>query len=79
MAIFLGGTSEKEIAKLEKQNDALQKGNLRSVSILSMPGYVLLRRITSISSGSIYRTVMEKSIELYGKKYGLGTRCLGLA
>lgn len=69
MAIFLGGTSEKEIAKLEKQNDALQKGNLRSVSILSMPGYVLLRRITSISSGSIYRTVMEKSIELYGKKY----------
>lgn len=69
MAIFLGRTSEKEIVKLEKQNDALQKGNLRSVSILPMPGYVLLRRITSISSGSIYRTVMEKSIELYGKKY----------
>lgn len=69
MSIFLGGTSEKEIAKLEKQNEALQKGNLRSVSILPMPGYVLLRRITSISNGSIYRTVMEKSIELYGKKY----------
>jgi len=69
MSIFLGGTSEKEIAKLEKQNEALQKGNLRSVSILPMPGYVLLRRITSISNGSIYRTVMEKSIEFYGKKY----------
>lgn len=69
MSIFLGGTSEKEIAKLEKQNEALQKGNLRSVCILPIPGYVLLRRITSISNGSIYRTVMEKSIELYGKKY----------
>lgn len=69
MSLFLGGTSEKEIAKIEKQNEALQKGNLRSVSIFPMPGYVLQRRIASIINGSIYRTIMEKSIELYGKKY----------
>ena len=35
MSLFLGGTSEKEIAKIEKQNDELQKGRLRSVSILA--------------------------------------------
>lgn len=69
MSLFLGSTSEKEIAKIEKQNEMLQKGNLRSVGILPMPGYVLQRRIVSISNGSIYRTVMEKSIEFYGKKY----------
>ena len=33
MSLFLGGTSEKEITKIEKQNEALQKGNLRSVSM----------------------------------------------
>lgn len=69
MSLFLGGSSDKEIAKIEKQNDALQKGNLRSVGILPMPGYVLQRRIGSISNGSIHRAIMEKSIELYGKKY----------
>ncbi len=69
MSLFLGGTSEKEIAKIEKQNDELQKGRLRSVSIFPMPGYVLQRRIANISNGSLYRSVMEKSIELYGKKY----------
>lgn len=69
MSLFLGGTSEKEIAKIEKQNDELQKGRLRSVSIFPMPGYVLQRRIANISNGSLHRTVMEKSIELYGKKY----------
>ena len=69
MSLFLGGNSEKQIQKIEKQTSDLQKGNLRGVSILPMPGYVLLRLIPSISNGAIYRTVMEKSIELYGKKY----------
>jgi len=69
MSLFLGGNSEKQIQKIEKQNEDLQNGVLRSVSILPMPGYVLQRRIERISNGSIYRTVMEKSIELYGKKY----------
>lgn len=69
MSLFLGGTSNKEISKIEKQNEELQRGRLRSVSILPMPGYVLQRRVASISNGSVYRVVMEKSIELYGKKY----------
>lgn len=69
MSLFLGGNSEKKIEKIDKQSTELQTGILRGVSILPMPGYALLRRIPSISNGSIYRTVMEKSIELYGKKY----------
>lgn len=69
MSVFLGGSSDKNISKIEKQNTELQRGNFRGVSILPMPGYVMQRRIPSITNGSIYRTVMEKSIELYGKKY----------
>lgn len=69
MFLFLGGSSDKNIAKIEKQNTELQSGNFRGVSILPMPGYAMQRRIPSITNGSIYRTVMEKSIELYGKKY----------
>ena len=49
---------------IEKQNSELQSGNFRGVSILPMPGYAMQRRIPSITNGSIYRTVMEKSIEL---------------
>ena len=69
MGLFLTTDSEKERAKLERENDALQAGNLKSVGILAMPGYVLQRRFGVANQGSIYRTVMEKSIELYGKKY----------
>jgi len=71
MSLFLGGNSEKQILKIEKQNEDLQNGVLRSVSIFPMPGYVLQRRIEGISNGSIHRTVMEKSLELYGKKYAV--------
>ena len=62
MSLFLGGNSEKKIEKIDKQSTELQKGVLRGVSILPMPGYVLLRRIPSISNGSIYRTARRRAL-----------------
>ena len=67
--IFLGGSSEKEIAKLETQNQRLQNGDLRNVGILVMPGYVLLRKFEAIGKGSIHKTILTKCLELYGKKH----------
>jgi tight adherence protein C len=69
MKLFLGGNSEKEIAKLENQNQRLQSGNLKNVGLLVMPGYVLLRRFEAIGKGNIHKTILAKSLELYGKKH----------
>ncbi len=69
MRLFLGGDSEKEIAKLERKNENLQEGNLKSVSIFELPGYVLQRRFASLGKGTIHRKLQAVCIELYGKKY----------
>lgn len=61
--------SKKEINKLEGWNTALQQGNLRRLSCLPMPGYVLIRRINGIGHGNIHKTIYIKCTELYGRKY----------
>ena len=69
MRLFLSGTSDKEIAALERQNVQLQAGNLKHVGILAMPGYVLLRKYDAIGKSSIHKIILTKSMELYGKKH----------
>lgn len=69
MGLVYGGGSEKKIQKLEEQNQALQQGDLRTVNLLAMPGYVLQRRFGAIGRGSVHKRVFEKCLELYGKKY----------
>lgn len=69
MKLFLGGDHEKEIKKLHEKNVALQSGDLRSLLVFTMPGYVLQRRFDSIGRGSIHKEILQKSVELYGKKY----------
>lgn len=69
MGLVYGGGSDKEIRKLEEQSQALQQGDLRSVSLFAMPGYVLQRRVPSIGMGSFHKTLLEKCRELYGRKY----------
>ena len=68
-SLLLGGGKEKEIQKLEEQSAALQQGDLRSVGLFAMPGYVLQRRFDSIGRGAVHKGVLEKCLELYGKKY----------
>ena len=71
MKLFLGGNYKKEIQKLHRQEQALQQGDLRSVSLFEMPGYVIQRKFESIGRGSIHKAVLEKYSELYGKKYAV--------
>lgn len=67
--LFLGSGSEKEIQKLEKKNAALQQGNMKSLSVLDMPGYVLFRKFDSIGYSSFHKAILTNCIELHGKKY----------
>ncbi len=69
MKLFLGGDLEKEIRKLELQNEALQEGDLRSVSVMEMPGYVLQRKHAELGRGGIHRKLVDACTELNGKRY----------
>lgn len=69
MGLFLGGNSEKKIKKLEQDNEQLQKGNLKSLHVLDIPGYVLQQRLQSVSKGNLNKAIYAKFVELNGKKY----------
>ena len=69
MKTVLGKGSIKKIKKLEHDIEKLHKGNLRSINILAMPGYVLQREIEAIGKGNIHKMIMTKCFELYGKKH----------
>ena len=70
MGVFFRNT-EKEIKRLETVAGHLQNGNLKNLSLFSLPGYVLLREYDKIGRSSIHKTIMEKSYELYGKKHAV--------
>ena len=70
MRLFYGN-SKKKTEKLELAALNLQCGNLKSLNILSMPGYVLQREFRSIGRGAVHKTIMTKSYELYGKKHAV--------
>ena len=68
-AIFLCTDSKKAIRKLEYKIQELQRGNLKGVSLFVIPGYVLQRKYDAIGKGAIYRVILAKCYELYGKKH----------
>lgn len=69
MRLFLGGNSDKKIAKLKRDSDRLQNGNLKGLNIFIMPGYVLQRKFEAIGRGGMYKTILLKNFELHGKKH----------
>ena len=69
MKLVLDENPEKQIVKLKKNSDALQNGDLRSLNILMIPGYVLLRKVDSIGHGMIHKNILSNFTELYGRKY----------
>ncbi|MCL2099461.1 MAG: type II secretion system F family protein, partial [Oscillospiraceae bacterium] len=69
LKIFLGNDPGKRIAELENKNKALQKGDLKSLSVFYMPGYVLQRRFDSIGRSGIHKVMLSKNFELHGKKH----------
>jgi len=69
MKAFKGGTKQKEIRKLEKQNDALRSGKISAAGIATLPGHVLRRNVSAIGQGRLHKTLQLRHIELFGKKY----------
>lgn len=69
VGLLCGGDHQKEIAKLREANERLQRGDLKSVSLLAIPGYVLLRRVEALGKGQINKTIYARYVELSGKKY----------
>lgn len=67
--LFYGGNSQKEIDKLQQANVRLQQGDLKSVSLLVIPGYVLVRRVDALGRGQLNKSVYARYVELSGKKY----------
>jgi len=61
--------SGKKIKKLEQDNEQLQKGNLKSINVFAMPGYVLQREVPAIGKSGVHKIIMSKCYELYGKKH----------
>lgn len=69
MGIFYGKDSQKEIKKLEENNARLQNGDLKTVGLLVMPGYVLQRRVEALGKGQLAKNVYAQYTELDGRKY----------
>jgi len=68
--LYIGNT-DKKIQKLKKENTTLQRGDLRSISMFVMPGYVIQREYEAIEKSQIYLVILKRCIELYGKKYSI--------
>ena len=66
-----GGYRREELRRLERDNDRLQNGDLRSVSLFVIPGYVLQRRVEAVGRSAVYKKILSKHVELYGKKFAV--------
>jgi len=69
MRLFLSGNASKKIAKLEEHNEHLRNGNFKSLNIMPMPGYVLLRKFDSIGRGEMHKKFLNLNMEMHGRKH----------
>ncbi len=67
--LLSGKGKRKEIDELVQQNQQLQSGNLKKVSVLDIPGYVLLRKLSRVNRSEFRKSIWTKCVELYGKKH----------
>lgn len=69
MRLLLTTDYGKAIAKLEKENNDLAHGRLKSVNILQLPGFAAVRMFQQLTQNNIYKKILMNCFELYGKKY----------
>lgn len=67
--LLAGKGNQKEIDRLLMENQQLQGGNLKKVSVLDVPGYVLLRKFPGMNRSEFRKSIWTKCVELYGKKH----------
>lgn len=68
--LFLPVQYDKKIDKMTKENDSLKSGDIKSIGIWNMPGYVLFRRWELIGKSDFHKKLMTICNEVYGRKYG---------
>lgn len=71
MKLFYEVDVSKQLAKLNADNEQLQAGNLKNVSILVMPGYAIQRRFPSLVQGTLFKNMLQNYTELKGRKYAM--------
>ena len=69
MSLLFPVKDPKEIEAIKKKNRQIQSGNFKSVNMLNLPGYVLLRKFPKICESGFYRKIHMCYYELYGKKH----------
>ena len=69
--IFQKGNIGKRINALDHTSKRIQNGDIRNISLLSLPGYVLQREYDFVGKSSIHKTILTHCYELHGKKYAV--------
>lgn len=69
VALFLDTDVSKQVKKLQDENKTIQGGDLKSVPIWPIPGYVLTRMIPSLMAVGIYQSIRTSYFELHGRKH----------
>ncbi len=60
---------DKEIENLNSINAQIKQGETKYISILLMPGFVLMRKIETLTYNKIYLNIYTLCVEVYGKKF----------
>ena len=71
MRLIYSGDQSGKIRKIERNIESLRNGELRSVNVFVMPGYVLQREFEAIGKGNIHKAILSKCFELYGNKHAV--------
>jgi tight adherence protein C len=69
MKAFLSGDYAKEINAFNESSEQLRRGNMKSVNLFVIPGYVFLRKYSGILTSEAHKKIITTFMELHGKKY----------
>lgn len=69
MSLLFPEKEPKEIEQIKKKSSEIKAGNFKNVAVLTIPGYVLLRKFPGICKSGFYQKINVCHYELYGKKH----------
>jgi tight adherence protein C len=69
MRLFLSVDYSKEINTFDESSAQLRHGNMKTVNLFTVPGYVFLRKHSEIMTSQAHKKIITTFIELHGKKY----------
>lgn len=70
LSLFLKRNFDKKINKILKENEKLKSGDIGKISVLNMPGYVLVRKWEVLGKSDFHKKLLTLCNEVYGRKYG---------